>query len=62
MGKHDHPGNLRELCRAELAEALGYDLEAYLGPPVWGQLLKEVKALVKDRDDLRTLRRILKDR
>lgn len=58
----EHPVNLKELCRGELAEALGYDLELYLGPPVWGQLLKEVKNLVKDREDLNTLRRILKEK
>jgi len=45
--------------RNELAEALGYNSAAYLGPPVWSQLLKEVRNLVKVKEDLNTLRRIL---
>jgi len=45
--------------RNDLAGALGYDVKAYLGVPVWKQLLKEVRGLVSDRKDLNTLRRIL---
>jgi len=50
----------KEDCRRELAQALGYDPDSYLGPPIWKQLLKEVQGLVSGRQDLTTLRRILK--
>lgn len=63
LDKHDEtPVDMKDLCRKELAEALGYDLNTYLGVPVWGQLLKEVKRLTKDRRDLNTLISILEER
>ena len=48
-----------EKHRRELAKVLGYNPDGLL-LPIWDQLLKDVAELVKDRKDLRTLRRILR--
>ena len=47
-------------CRRELAKVLGYNPDGVL-LPIWDRLLQDVAELVKDRKDLRTLRRILRD-
>ena len=51
-------GSLGRQRRMELAWTLGY--EGKSAPPPWGQLLREVKSLMKDSEDLKTARRILR--
>lgn len=51
-------GSLGRQRRRELAITLGYKNEATY--PVWNQLLREVKSLMKDSEDLKTARRILR--
>jgi hypothetical protein len=50
-------GSIGRQRRRELASVLGHNTDKI---PVWNQLLREVKELMKDSEDLKTARRILR--
>ena len=46
--------------RRNLAKALGHEVGVLLELPSWGTLLREVKNVVKEAEDLKSMRKILR--